>query len=74
MWRGGSKLVNLEGHTDSIDSMKFNGSGELICTGSLDKSIRVWEATTGRLVRLIHCGSYVMQTIWKDNKRVKWMP
>ena len=70
VWRGGSKLVNLEGHTGNIYSIKFNGSGELICTGSDDKSIRVWEATTGRLVRRINCGSSVYRTIWIDEKTV----
>ena len=47
VWRGGSKLVNLEGHTNTIYSIKFNGSGELICTGSRDKSIRGY--------RTFHC-------------------
>jgi WD40 repeat protein len=60
-------LVNLEGHTSCIYSIKFNGSGELICTGSNDKSIRVWEVTTGRLVRRVDCGSPVWATIWIQN-------
>merc|ERR1719237_701285 len=68
VWRGGSKLVNLEGHTNDIYSIKFNGSGELICTGSHDKSIRVWEATTGRLVRQVDCRSTVYQTIWIETQ------
>merc|ERR1719507_2964509 len=70
VWRGGSKLVNLEGHTDHIYSIKFNGSGELICTGSLDKSIRVWEVTTGRLVRRVDCGSPVIATIFINEDTV----
>ena len=43
----------LQGHTDSVRSVAFSAKGNKLASGSLDASIRVWDATTGVLLRAI---------------------
>jgi WD40 repeat protein len=33
----------MEGHTDLVNSAAFSPDGEQIVSGSLDKTVRVWE-------------------------------
>jgi len=37
----------LNGHTDLVNSVAFSSYGSHIVSGSLDKSVRVWDALTG---------------------------
>ena len=41
----------LAGHTDSVLAVAFSFNGKLIVSGSADKTIRLWEAETGKLRR-----------------------
>lgn len=51
-----AKLVTLQGHTDSVECVKWGGSG-LIYTASRDRTIKVWTADgthdLGKLVRTL---------------------
>jgi WD40 repeat protein len=38
-------LLELEGHTDTIMSAEFSPDGNRLVTGSLDGSVRLWDAT-----------------------------
>ncbi|KIJ91548.1 hypothetical protein K443DRAFT_47094, partial [Laccaria amethystina LaAM-08-1] len=37
----------LKGHTDLVTSVAFSPDGKQIVSGSNDKSVRVWDASTG---------------------------
>ena len=37
---------SLQGHSDWVTSVAFNHDGAKIASGSLDKSIRVWDVAT----------------------------
>jgi len=39
------------GHTDEIKSLAFSPDGKLIVSGSSDKSIKLWDAATGKEIR-----------------------
>jgi WD40 repeat protein len=39
------------GHTNSINSAKFSPNGKLIATISQDKTIRIWESKSGKLLK-----------------------
>ena len=43
----------LEGHSKSITSLALSKNGSLIATGSADKTIKLWETTTGLLVNTL---------------------
>ena len=40
-------LPPLRGHDDSVQSVAFSPDGSKIVSGSYDKTIRVWDASTG---------------------------
>ena len=71
---GSSLVANLEGHTSDITKIKFNPQGllyggrQLVATASRDYSCRVWEATTGQMVRMVNCFSSVNAIVWKDEE------
>ena len=46
-----TELMVLAGHTDSVQAVAFSLNGKLIVSGSADKTVRLWEAETGKLRR-----------------------
>ncbi len=45
-------------HNDFVQSIKYTPDGKEIVTASWDKTIRIWDATNGKLIRTIHVPSY----------------
>ena len=43
----------LEGHTNDVLSVVFSPDGSLLASGSWDKTIRMWDAETGALLRTL---------------------
>ena len=41
-------VITLEGHEDSVTSVVFSVDGNKVISGSKDKTIRIWEAQTGK--------------------------
>ena len=46
------RLVLPIGHQSSIYSAKFSPNGKLIVTASSDKTFRIWDAKTGKLLNI----------------------
>ena len=40
----------ITGHTDRVSSVSFSPDGKQILSGSYDKTIRIWDASTGNLL------------------------
>ena len=39
--------ATLTGHTDNVNSVAFNPNGDTLASGGSDKTIRLWDVTTG---------------------------
>jgi WD40 repeat protein len=45
----GTELQTLEGHSHWVESVAFSPDGQQLASGSSDKSIKLWDPTTGDL-------------------------
>jgi WD40 repeat protein len=50
---GASEVAALQGHTGGINDIAYSPNGRQLVTGSADKTVRVWDATSGRSVRVL---------------------
>ncbi|KAF2228196.1 hypothetical protein BDZ85DRAFT_13058 [Elsinoe ampelina] len=51
----GPRQQHLVGHIDTIISVLYSRSGECIASASLDRTVRLWNATNGLLIRSFRC-------------------
>ncbi len=49
----GECLKNLEGHSDSVNSVAYSLDGKRIISGSNDKTIKIWDANTGECLQTL---------------------
>ena len=47
------ELVVQSGHSDTINSVAFSPNGEVLATGSTDKTIKLWDVATGLELRTL---------------------
>jgi len=47
----GSQVAALSGHTDWIQSLTFSLDGTLLMSGSLDKTVKLWDIQTGGVIK-----------------------
>jgi len=48
-----SFIGSLRGHTEGVQDVRFSGDGALIASSSLDNTVKVWDAVTGRELRTL---------------------
>ena len=51
---GSVLLMTLKGHNAWVESVAFSSDGTRIVSGSWDKSVRVWDASTGALLIMLN--------------------
>jgi WD40 repeat protein len=60
----------LTGHGDRVTSVAISPNGKIIASGSLDRTIKLWDLATGRLVQTIkqHSGAVTCVTFCQDGE------
>ena len=43
----------LSGHKDDIYSLAFSPNGQILASGSKDTTVRLWQVSDGRLLRIL---------------------
>lgn len=68
----GSVLKSYAGHTDKVDSLAANSDGTLLATGSQDRTVRIWDISTGKTLWTFqgHLGGVTAVAIRPDGKEV----
>jgi WD40 repeat protein len=59
----GQTLARLEGHTDAVTSLSYSGDGTMLASGSLDKTVRLWDVPAGRLRHTLSGHSDIVRSV-----------
>eukprot|EP01087_Luapelamoeba_hula_P001612 TRINITY_DN1131_c0_g1_i4.p1 TRINITY_DN1131_c0_g1~~TRINITY_DN1131_c0_g1_i4.p1 ORF type:complete len:868 (+),score=143.99 TRINITY_DN1131_c0_g1_i4:131-2734(+) len=62
--------IDYLGHTDKIRTLSPDPTGQYLASGSDDKTVRVWEISTGRCCGKWNVGSIVHSVAWNPNPAV----
>ncbi len=73
------ELIRIQGHSQLVTALAYTPDGRLLVSGSLDKTVKLWDAATGRQIRAIQIDAAVMSvtsngktvTIVDDKKKTR---
>ncbi|KAI9882469.1 MAG: hypothetical protein M1823_005786 [Watsoniomyces obsoletus] len=68
-WKHGRfSLKTFKGHTDAVMCLQFND--EILATGSYDRSIKIWDIASGRLLRTLRGHQLGIRALQFDEDRL----
>ncbi|PVH71123.1 vegetative incompatibility protein HET-E-1 [Cadophora sp. DSE1049] len=65
-------LQALEGHTNAVTSVAFSSDGKQVVSGSVDETVRLWDAATGAALQMLegHTSEVTSVAFSPDGKQV----
>ncbi|KAK1968392.1 NWD1 protein, partial [Colletotrichum sublineola] len=69
---GSACLQTLEGHADYVSSVVFCSDGMQLASGSWDKTVKIWDITTGHCLQTLtgHTGTVYAVTLSGDDRQL----
>src|SRR5262249_55603014 len=67
-----SSLLTFRGHTEGVYSVSFSPDGKRLASASADRTVKVWDATSGQQARTLqgHTGTVSSVAFSPDGKRL----
>ena len=60
-------LQTLEGHNDSVASVVFSNDGQRLASGSHDKTVKIWDATSGACLQTLEGHNWEVRSVVFSN-------
>jgi WD40 repeat protein len=67
----GEEVQAYQGHSDLVSAIAWSPDGTRIATGSQDKTVQIWDVTTGNTILTYHANSAIWAVAWSpDGTRI----
>ncbi|GAB5362960.1 hypothetical protein AAMO2058_000843200 [Amorphochlora amoebiformis] len=64
------ELITYEGHTDKVRSISISPDGQWVASGSDDKSVKIWELSTARIISTHEFPHLIDVVAWNPNPSI----
>lgn len=65
-----AELVVQTGHSDNVRSIAFSPDGKLLASGSNDETVKIWNAETGRQLKVFRMNTFVNTVVFSPDGEI----
>ena len=66
----GRALLTPDGHSGSVRGVAVTPAGRRVVSVSFDKTLKVWDVTSGQLIATFHCDACALCCAFADRRRI----
>jgi len=63
----GAALAHMNGHKDSVESVRFDHTGKRLLSGSRDNTAMIWDAATGKPLATLPVAHHIIEAQWSPD-------